>query len=74
MQAVAGLESSSQVPAGQGVQTRSVVAEGVWLTYVPAVQVVHAAQLTALFPVLNAPDAHAAQLRLVVAFPASNTY
>jgi hypothetical protein len=44
-------------PAGQNVQTRSVVAEGVFDTYVFTGQVLHAAQLEALPPELKLPSA-----------------
>jgi hypothetical protein len=58
---------------GQAVHTRSAVDEGVLLTKVPAWQVDQGAQATALETVLNAPLAHAAQTRSLVAVPSSPT-
>ena len=43
------------MPASHVVQSRSVVAEGVLLTYVPAAHVVHATQRGAFASMLNVP-------------------
>jgi hypothetical protein len=61
------------VPDEHAVQTRSATAVPAELTYVPGEHVDHAAQLAALFVVLNVPLAHAVQARSVVAVPLAET-
>ena len=64
------LENSS---VAQGKHARSVVAEGVLLTYQPALQVVHGVQAFAFWVALNCPVAHAVHTRSTVAEGALDT-
>jgi hypothetical protein len=59
------------VPAAQGAQTRSVVADGVLVTKVPASQVAHVTHAAAFVVVLKLPLAQPAHVRSVVALPAA---
>ncbi len=60
-------------PAAHAAQVRSAVALPAVDTRWPALQVVHAVQLTALLVVENCPGAHAAHVRSALALPAADT-
>jgi hypothetical protein len=55
------------VPAAQAVQARSMVSEGVLLTYEPAPHVVHGVHASAFCAALNCPVAHVVHTRSAVA-------
>jgi hypothetical protein len=62
-----------KVSAGQGLQTRSLSASLAVLTYIPAAQVAHVAQVVASAAALNWPLSQATQVRSVVVVPAACT-
>ena len=62
------------VPLAQAEQVRSTVADGVLLTNVPALHVVHAGHVAALVVVLKVPDAQPVHTRSAAAVPAVATF
>jgi hypothetical protein len=67
------LEPEVNVPIGHAAQVRSLLSDGVLVTRLPAVHVVHMLHAAELSLVLKVPVAHPAQVRSLLAVPAVTT-